>query len=137
MIPDDGEGATHLITIDVEGCRDRDEARDDRPGRRRQPAREDRHPRRRPQLGPDRLGRRLRGRPVRGGRAVALAQRRRRSTATATPLALRRRRRSPRTCGPTASRTSACVLTRGDASIRFWTCDLTAEYVRLNADYTT
>ena len=27
MIPDDGEGATHLITIDVEGCRDRDEAR--------------------------------------------------------------------------------------------------------------
>ena len=26
---------------------------------------------------------------------------------------------------------------RGDAEIRFWTCDLTAEYVRLNADYTT
>ncbi|HEY2251115.1 MAG TPA: hypothetical protein VGH74_08645 [Planctomycetaceae bacterium] len=21
--------------------------------------------------------------------------------------------------------------------VRFWTCDLTAEYVRLNADYTT
>ena len=29
------------------------------------------------------------------------------------------------------------VLTHGAASIRFWTCDLTAEYVRLNADYTT
>ncbi len=27
MIPDDGEGATHRIIIDVEGCRDRDEAR--------------------------------------------------------------------------------------------------------------
>ena len=27
MIPDDGEGATHRITIDVEGCRDREEAR--------------------------------------------------------------------------------------------------------------
>ena len=27
MIPDDGEGATHLITIDVEGCRDREQAR--------------------------------------------------------------------------------------------------------------
>ena len=27
MIPEDGEGATHLITIDVEGCRDREEAR--------------------------------------------------------------------------------------------------------------
>jgi glutamate N-acetyltransferase/amino-acid N-acetyltransferase len=26
---------------------------------------------------------------------------------------------------------------RGDGGIRFWTCDLTAEYVRLNADYTT
>jgi glutamate N-acetyltransferase/amino-acid N-acetyltransferase len=25
----------------------------------------------------------------------------------------------------------------GDATVRFWTCDLTAEYVRLNADYTT
>ena len=29
------------------------------------------------------------------------------------------------------------LLSRGDARIRFWTCDLTAEYVRLNADYTT
>ena len=29
------------------------------------------------------------------------------------------------------------LFERGDASIRFWTCDLTAEYVRLNADYTT
>lgn len=33
----------------------------------------------------------------------------------------------------------AIVLTvgEGDGSARFWTCDLTAEYVRLNADYTT
>ncbi len=29
------------------------------------------------------------------------------------------------------------VLERGNASVRFWTCDLTAEYVHLNADYTT
>lgn len=28
-------------------------------------------------------------------------------------------------------------LTLGDASVRYWTSDLTAEYVRLNADYTT
>ncbi|MFQ5731062.1 MAG: bifunctional glutamate N-acetyltransferase/amino-acid acetyltransferase ArgJ [Planctomycetaceae bacterium] len=28
-------------------------------------------------------------------------------------------------------------LTLGDESVRFWTCDLTAEYVRLNAEYTT
>jgi glutamate N-acetyltransferase/amino-acid N-acetyltransferase len=29
------------------------------------------------------------------------------------------------------------LLAEGEASARFWTCDLTAEYVRLNADYTT
>ena len=29
------------------------------------------------------------------------------------------------------------VLNRGSAGIRFWTSDLTAEYIRLNADYTT
>lgn len=28
-------------------------------------------------------------------------------------------------------------LTQGDAGVRFWTCDLTKEYVELNADYTT
>jgi glutamate N-acetyltransferase/amino-acid N-acetyltransferase len=28
-------------------------------------------------------------------------------------------------------------LGQGDQSVRFWTCDLTAEYVRLNADYHT
>lgn len=29
------------------------------------------------------------------------------------------------------------VLTHGSASLRYWTSDLTADYVRLNADYTT
>jgi glutamate N-acetyltransferase / amino-acid N-acetyltransferase len=29
------------------------------------------------------------------------------------------------------------LLSSGEATARFWTCDLTAEYVRLNADYTT
>ena len=28
-------------------------------------------------------------------------------------------------------------LALGDAAVRFWTCDLTAEYVRLNSEYTT
>jgi glutamate N-acetyltransferase/amino-acid N-acetyltransferase len=28
-------------------------------------------------------------------------------------------------------------LTLGDAAVRFWTCDLTTEYVRLNSEYTT
>jgi glutamate N-acetyltransferase/amino-acid N-acetyltransferase len=29
------------------------------------------------------------------------------------------------------------TLNQGPAAVRFWTSDLTAEYVRLNADYTT
>ena len=29
------------------------------------------------------------------------------------------------------------TFTRGPHEVRFWTTDLTAEYVRLNADYTT
>ena len=29
------------------------------------------------------------------------------------------------------------VLKCGTEAVRFWTCDLTAEYIRLNADYTT
>ena len=29
------------------------------------------------------------------------------------------------------------TLTHGTSSVRFWTCDLTKEYVELNADYTT
>lgn len=29
------------------------------------------------------------------------------------------------------------ILTLGDQSVRYWTADLTADYVRLNADYTT
>jgi glutamate N-acetyltransferase/amino-acid N-acetyltransferase len=28
-------------------------------------------------------------------------------------------------------------LPLGDAAVRFWTSDLTAEYVRLNSEYTT
>ena len=29
------------------------------------------------------------------------------------------------------------TFTRGDASLRFYTTDLTADYVRLNSEYTT
>ena len=29
------------------------------------------------------------------------------------------------------------TLKQGTEAVRFWTCDLTAEYIRLNADYTT
>ena len=136
QIADDGEGATHFITIDVEGCGSFEDAPRDRPGRRRQPAGEDRHPWRRPQLGPDRLGRRLRRRAVSGGGALALDQRRPRLPERhARPL----RRRAPVAIPEERSATCICgwCLTSGSEAVRFWTCDLTAEYIRLNADYTT
>ena len=55
-IAGDGEGATHLITIEIGGCASRQAALADRPHRGQQPAGEDGHARRRPELGPDRLG---------------------------------------------------------------------------------
>ena len=36
-----------------------------------------------------------------------------------------------------SQRLASPALKSGAESVRFWTCDLTAEYIRLNADYTT
>ena len=58
-IAGDGEGATHLITIEIGGCASRQAALADRPDRGQQPAGQDGPARRRPELGPDRLGGRL------------------------------------------------------------------------------
>ena len=135
MIPDDGEGATHLVTIEVEGCKTRDDAR--------------------------RIARTvadsalvktaIHGADPNWGRIVSAAgyagvpfeeselslwlngvelyQR-------GTPLGFDAEAVSRRLkCEKDVS--VRLVLTRGDASARFWTCDLSAEYVRLNADYTT
>ena len=82
-IPADGEGATHLITVEVHGCRIAAGCAADRQDDRRQPAGENGHRRRRSELGPDRFGRRLRGRAVRPVEGDAASQR---------PVALRARR---------------------------------------------
>ena len=84
--PDDGEGATHPITIDVEGCARSRGSPERSPGRRGQPPRQDGHRRGRAQLGPDRLGGGLRRRPVRGDRALPLARTASPSTSTAPRL---------------------------------------------------
>ena len=68
-IAGDGEGATHLMTIEVGGCADRGSRPGDRQDRGQQPAGEDGHPRRRSELGAHRLGRRLCGRALRSRRA--------------------------------------------------------------------
>jgi glutamate N-acetyltransferase/amino-acid N-acetyltransferase len=135
MIPADGEGATHLITIDVEGCRVREQARAiaravaDSPLIKTAIAGAD------PNWGRivsaagyagvafeehelslwlDGVPLYIEGAPVDFDAAAVSA---RIQSQRETSLRLR--------------------LTHGAASVRFWTCDLTAEYVRLNADYTT
>ena len=50
---------------------------------------------------------------------------------------LRRPRRSPLRSATTATRWFELEFSEGTAGVRFWTADLTAEYVRLNADYHT
>ena len=74
-IPADGEGATHLITIDVTGCASRERCAADRQDRRRQPVGQMCDTRRRPQLGTDRFSRRLLGRKFQPGQSNASPQR--------------------------------------------------------------
>jgi glutamate N-acetyltransferase/amino-acid N-acetyltransferase len=134
-IPADGEGATHLITIDVTGCRSREDAHQiaksvaDSPLVKTAIAGAD------PNWGRivsavgfagvdfDPLDVELtvngymlyrRGAPVAfDAKVVSQAIRDNRDTSV------------------------VLKLSAGEASVRYWTTDLTAEYVRLNADYTT
>ena len=135
-IAGDGEGATHLITIDIGGCADRGRRPGHRQDRGQQPAGQDGHPRRRSQLGPHRLGRRICGRALRSGGRDAAPQR--------LP-ALSRRRAGGSFDGKAVSNSIRdhrdthieLAFSEGTPGVRFWTADLTAEYVRLNADYHT
>jgi glutamate N-acetyltransferase/amino-acid N-acetyltransferase len=135
MIPDDGEGASHLITIDVEGCQDREQARAIARAVADSPL----------------VKTAIHGADPNWGRIVSAAGYagvafREQDLSLwlggvplyreGTPLpfdadALSTRLRNEREVHV------RLALTLGPASIRFWTCDLTAEYVRLNADYTT
>ncbi len=134
-IADDGEGATHFITIDVEGCLDTENARaiaravaesalvktaihgaDPNWGRIVSAAGYAGVPFREEELSLWINGVLVYrdGAPVpfdAGGLSESIKQQR--------PVDLR------------------LTLDSGSATARFWTCDLTAEYVRLNADYTT
>jgi glutamate N-acetyltransferase/amino-acid N-acetyltransferase len=135
QIPDDGEGASHLITIDVEGARTRDDARriaqtmansalvktavagaDPNWGRIVSAAGYAGVP-----FDPAGVGLSLNGHCLyRDGAPVAF-------DAKTVSAAIR------------ASRETSIVLTlrEGSARIRFWTSDLNVDYVRFNADYTT
>ncbi len=135
MIPDDGEGATHRITIDVEGARDREEARTIARAVADSPL----------------VKTAIHGADPNWGRIVSAAgysgvpfeERELSLWLNGVPL-YRDGVPLPFDDAETSANLRAnretsirLVLTRGEASIRFWTCDLTAEYIRLNADYTT
>ena len=135
MIPDDGEGATHLITIDVEGCRDREEARAIARAVADSPL----------------VKTAIHGADPNWGRIVSAAGyagvpfEERELSLWLNGVALYRGGAPlPFDAGSVSAQLRAqrethirLVLSNGPASIRFWTCDLTADYIRLNADYTT
>jgi glutamate N-acetyltransferase/amino-acid N-acetyltransferase len=135
MIPADGEGASHLITIDVEGCADRESARriartiadsplvktaitgaDPNWGRIVSAAGYAGVP-----FDPARVDLAINGFELyRQGAPVAF-------DAAAVSSSIR-----------AENETSVQLrLAEGGASVRFWTSDLTVEYVRFNADYHT
>lgn len=135
QMADDGEGATHAITIDVEGCHDREEARslaravadsalvktaihgaDPNWGRIVSAAGYAGIP-----FEEDELSLWINGVAVyQGGMPASFdAEVLSRSIKENREVFLR------------------LLFSRGTSSIRFWTCDLTAEYIHLNADYTT
>ncbi len=135
MIPEDGEGATHLMIIDVEGCRDHTEARAIARTVADSPL----------------VKTAIHGADPNWGRIVSAAgyagvpfEERELSlwlndvplyqAGAPVPFDAARVSAHLRARRETLIR---LVLTHGSAAIRFWTCDLTAEYVRLNADYTT
>jgi glutamate N-acetyltransferase/amino-acid N-acetyltransferase len=135
MIPDDGEGATHRIEVIVRGAKDRDEARtiaravadsplvkaaihgaDPNWGRIVSAAGYSGVP-----FEEGELSLAMNGVPLyRNGSPLPF-------DAQAVSSGIRTRRDVRIELG----------LRRGDGQVTFWTSDLTAEYVRLNADYTT
>ncbi len=135
MIPDDGEGATHLITIHVEGAKTRDDARAIAKAVADSPL----------------VKTAIHGADPNWGRIVSAAGyagvpfEERELSLTLNGIELYRDGAPLPFDDPAASASLKAnrdteirlTLTQGDASIRFWTCDLTAEYIRLNADYTT
>jgi glutamate N-acetyltransferase/amino-acid N-acetyltransferase len=134
-IPADGEGASHLITVEVHGCRTRTEARQIAKTIADSPL----------------VKTAIAGADPNWGRVVSAAGYAgvlfdpSKVTLHVNGLLLYERGApvafdaGAATVAIAASRDTSIVLLleEGDASARFWTTDLTAEYVRLNADYHT
>jgi glutamate N-acetyltransferase/amino-acid N-acetyltransferase len=135
QIPDDGEGASQLITIDVQGARSRDDAR-----RIAQTIANSALVKTAVAGGDPNWGRIVSAAGYAGvsfdPAGVGLVVNGYRLYADGAPAAFDAKTVS---AAIKASREASLVLTfrEGSASIRFWTSDLNVEYVRFNADYTT
>lgn len=135
QIADDGEGSTHSITIDVEGCRTIEDARAIARAVAESPL----------------VKTAIHGADPNWGRIVSAAGYagvpfREEETSLWINKVPVYRRGAPVPFDEAALSGSIrghrevvlrLVVGPGDSGARFWTCDLTAEYVRLNADYTT
>ena len=135
MMASDGEGCTHFITIDVEGCDSREEARNIARAVADSPL----------------VKTAIHGADPNWGRIVSAAGyagvpfAEDELSLWITDVAVYQAGAptdfdaAALSAGLRGNRdvTLRLLLGRGADRIRFWTCDLTAEYVRLNADYTT
>ncbi len=136
MIPADGEGATHLITIDVVGCRDPAQARALARAVADSPL----------------VKTAIHGADPNWGRIVSAAgyagvafEERDVSLwlngvalyRAGVPLPFDAAALSAQIRNQRDTFIRLELTSHGDAACRFWTCDLTSEYIRLNADYTT
>jgi glutamate N-acetyltransferase/amino-acid N-acetyltransferase len=135
QIPDDGEGASHLITIEVRGCQTKDDAR---------------------QIAKTMANSALLKTAIAGGdpnwgrivsaagyagvpfdpAGVDLDVNGHRLYERGAPVPFDAKTVS---AAIKSSRETSLILTlrEGPAAVRFWTSDLNADYVRFNADYTT
>jgi glutamate N-acetyltransferase/amino-acid N-acetyltransferase len=135
QIPDDGEGASHLITIDVRGCKSKEDAR-----RIARTVADSALVKTAIAGGDPNWGRIVSAAGYAGvpfdPAGVDLALNGYALYERGAPVALDAKRVS---ASIKESRETSVVLTlrEGQAGIRFWTSDLNVEYVRFNADYTT
>jgi glutamate N-acetyltransferase/amino-acid N-acetyltransferase len=135
QIPDDGEGASHLITFDIRGCKTKDDAR-----RIARTVADSALVKTAIAGGDPNWGRIVSAAGYAGipfdPAGVDLSVNGFSLYERGSPVAFDAKTVSESIKG---KRETSVVLTlrEGTASIRFWTSDLNVEYVRFNADYTT
>ena len=121
--------------VAVDGAADRRPGARRRPRRRAEPAREDGGPRRRSELGPHRRRPRAQRRAASASTAAASP-----SAASSSSIAAHPEQVDPSgsVVPPFAAPSDIAIdLGAGDGAGHAWGCDLSADYVRINADYTT